>query len=151
MFGYFIPQDASLEITQDNVSSFQERMALAIMNCANNTEVQANSVKDSSSSSNTIQNIEPVGFDVSQGFPDHKILSSTNDGFYVAKLHNKLSQNIINYLQEYINKCFEGNKLAERQFKYYQTFSNENAELEMNVFRVRVSGQKNCLGGVFSI
>jgi hypothetical protein len=41
---------------------------------------------------------------------------------------------MINYLQEYINKCFEGNKLAERQFKYYQTLFDENAELEMNVF-----------------
>jgi hypothetical protein len=37
-------------------------------------------------------------------------------------------------LQEYINKCFEGNKLAERQFNYYQTTSDENAELELNVF-----------------
>ncbi len=37
-------------------------------------------------------------------------------------------------MQEYINKCFEGNKLAERQFRYYQTISDENAELEMNVF-----------------
>ncbi len=37
-------------------------------------------------------------------------------------------------MQEYINKCFEGNKLAERQFKYYQTTSDENAEMEMNVF-----------------
>jgi hypothetical protein len=52
-------------------------MALAIINCANNTEAQADSVEDSSSSSNDIQNIEPVGFDFSQGFPDHKILSST--------------------------------------------------------------------------
>ncbi len=151
MFGYFISQDASLEFTQDDVSGFQERMALAIIICANNTEVQADPVEDSSSSSNTIQNIEPVGFDVSQDFPDHKILSSTNDGFYVAKLRDKLPQNIINYLQEYINKCFEGNKLAERQFKYYQTTSDENAELEMNVFWVRVSGQRNCLGGVLSI
>jgi hypothetical protein len=49
-------------------------------------------------------------------------------------LHDKLPQNIINYLQEYINKCFDGNKLEERQFKYYQTISDENAELEMNVF-----------------
>ncbi len=54
--------------------------------------------------------------------------------FYVAKLHDKLLQNIIKYLQEHIHKCFEGNKLAERQFKYYQTTSDENAELEMNVF-----------------
>jgi hypothetical protein len=54
-------------------------------------------------------------------------------------LHNKLPQNIINYLQEYINKCFEGNKLAERQFKYYQTISDENAELEMNVFSLSKS------------
>jgi hypothetical protein len=37
-------------------------------------------------------------------------------------------------LQEYITKCFERNKLAERQFTYYQTISDENAELEMNVF-----------------
>jgi hypothetical protein len=37
-------------------------------------------------------------------------------------------------LQEYINKCVEGNKLAERQFKYYQTNFDENAELEINVF-----------------
>jgi hypothetical protein len=132
MFCYFISQDASLEFTQDNVTSFREQMALAIINCANNTELQADSDEDSSSSSNTIQNIEPVGFDVSKGFPDCEILSSTNDGFYVAQLHDKLSQNIINYLQEYINKCFEGNKLAERQFKYYRTTSDENAELEMN-------------------
>jgi hypothetical protein len=54
-------------------------------------------------------------------------------------------------LQEYITKCFKGNKLAERQFKYYQITSDENAELEMNVFRVRVSGQRNCLGRGFSI
>jgi hypothetical protein len=134
MFGYFISQDASLEFTQEYVTSFREQMALAIINCANNTEVQADSVEDSSSSLNTIQNIEPVGFDVSQGFPDHQILSSTNDGFYIAKLSNKLPQNIIICLQEYISKCFVGNKLAERQFKYYQTSSDENAELEMNVF-----------------
>jgi hypothetical protein len=134
MFGYFISQDASLQFTQDDVTSFREQMALAIINCANNTEVQADSDEDSSSSSNIIQNIEPVGFDVSQGFPDCKILSSTNDGFYVAKLRDKLPQNIINYLQEYINTCFVGNKLAERQFKYYQTTSDEHAQLEMNVF-----------------
>jgi hypothetical protein len=109
-------------------------MALAIINYPSNIEVQADSDENSSSSSNTIQNIEPVGLDDSQGFPDCKILSSTNDGFYVAKLHNKLPQNKINYLQEYINKWFEGNKLAEIQFKYYQTTSDENAELEMNIF-----------------
>jgi hypothetical protein len=113
-------------------------MALAIINLVNNTEVQADSVDDSSSNSNDIQEIEPVGCDVSQGFPDHEILSSTYDGFYVAKLRNKLPQNIINYLQEYINKRFEGNKLAERQFKYYQTISDENAELEMNVFSLAI-------------
>jgi hypothetical protein len=134
MFGYFISQDASLEFTQDDVTSFQEQMELAIINCANNTEVQADSDEDSSSSSNTIQNIEPVKFDISKCFPDRKILSSTNDGFYVAKLRDKLPQNIVNYLHEYINKCFEGNKLAERQFKYYQTTSDENAQLEMNIF-----------------
>jgi hypothetical protein len=118
-------------------------MALAIINLANNTEVsivdedpevQADSVVASPSSLNDKQEIEPVGWDVPQGFPDHKILSLTNDGVYVAKLNDKLPQNIINYLQEYINKCFEGNKLAERQFKYNQTISDENAELEMNVF-----------------
>jgi hypothetical protein len=109
-------------------------MALGIINCVNNTEDQADSVEDSSSSSNVIKKIEPVGFDVSQGFSDHEILSSSYDGFYVAKLRDKLPQNIINYLQEYINTCFEGNKLAEKQFKYYQTTSDENAELEMNVF-----------------
>jgi hypothetical protein len=49
-------------------------------------------------------------------------------------LCDKLPQNIISYLQGYINKCFEGNKLAERQFKYYQTTFDENAELDMNVF-----------------
>jgi hypothetical protein len=134
MFGYFISQDASLEFSQADVTNFLKPMALAIINFANNTEVQADSVEDSSSSSNDRQEIEPVGCDVSQGFSDHEILSSTNDGFYVAKLHDKLPQNIINHLQEYINKCFEGNKLAERQFKYYQTTYDENAELEMNVF-----------------
>jgi hypothetical protein len=84
-------------------------MVLAIINLANNTEVQADSVEALPSSLNDKQEIEPVGCDVPQGFPDHKILSSTNDGFYVAQLHDKLPQNIINYLQEYINKCFEGN------------------------------------------
>jgi hypothetical protein len=74
-------------------------MALAIINLANNTEVQADSVEDSSSSSNDVQEIEPVGCDISWGFPDHKILSSTYDGFYVLKLRGKLPQNIINYLQ----------------------------------------------------
>jgi hypothetical protein len=133
MFGYFISQDSSLLFYQKDVTSFWKRMALAIINLANNTEVQADSVEDSSSSSNDIQEIEPVGCDVPQGFPDHEILSST-DGFYITKLHNKPPQNIINYLQDKINKCFEGNKLAERQFKYYQTISDENAELEMNVF-----------------
>jgi hypothetical protein len=134
MFGYFISQDASLEFSQANVANFRKQMALAIINFVNNTEIQADSVEDSSSSSNDRQEIEPVGCDVSQGFLDHKILSSTNEGFYVAKLHDKLPQNIINYLQEYINKCFEGNKLAQRQFKYYQTTFDENAELEINVF-----------------
>jgi hypothetical protein len=109
-------------------------MALAIINLANNTEVQADSVEDSPSSLNDKQEIEPDGCNIPQGFPDHEILSTTNDGFYVAKLHNKLPQNIINYLQEYIKVCFEVNKLAERQFKYYQTISDKNAELEMNVF-----------------
>jgi hypothetical protein len=117
-------------------------MALAVINLANNTylsivnedpEVQADSVGASPSSLNDKHELEPVGCDVSQGFPDHEILSSTNDGFYIAKLHDKLTQNIINYLQEHINKCFEGNKLAERPFNYYQTISYENAELEMNV------------------
>ncbi len=84
MFGYFISQDASLEFSQADVTSFRKQMALAIINFANNTEVQADSVEDSSSSSNNRQEIEPVGCDVSQGFPDHEILSSTNDGFYVA-------------------------------------------------------------------
>jgi hypothetical protein len=97
MFGYFISQDASWEFSQANVANFQKRMALAIIYFANNTEVQADSVEDSSSSSNDRQEIEPVGCNVSQGFPDHEILSSTNDCFYVAKLHNKLPQNIINY------------------------------------------------------
>jgi hypothetical protein len=134
MFGYFISQDASLLFNQANVTSFQKLMALAVINLANNAEVQADSVEASPSNLSDKQEIEPVGCNVPQGFPDHEILSSTNDGFYVAKLHDKLPQNAINYLQEYINKCFEENKLAERQFKYYQTISNENAELEMNVF-----------------
>ncbi len=60
MFGYFISQDASLQFTQDDVTSFREQRALAIINCANNSEVQADFDEDSSSSSNTIQNIEPV-------------------------------------------------------------------------------------------
>jgi Ulp1 family protease len=92
MFGYFISQDASLQFTQDNVTSFWERMALAIINYANNSEVQADSDEDSSSSSNTVQIIEPVKLDVSERFPDCKILSSTNDGFYLAKLRDKLPQ-----------------------------------------------------------
>jgi hypothetical protein len=29
-----------------------------------------------------------------------------------------------------------GNKLAERQFEYYQTISDENAQLEINVFSI---------------
>ncbi len=127
-------QDTSLEFSQADVTNFRKQMALAIISFANNTEVQADSVEDSSSSSNDRQEIEPVGCDVSQGFPDHEILSSTNDGFYITKLHDRLPQNIINYLQEYISKCFEGNKLAKRQLKYYQTTFDENAELEMNVF-----------------
>jgi hypothetical protein len=143
MFGHFISQDASLLFNQTNVKSFQKLMTLADINLSNDTdvsisnkdsEVQADSVGASLSSLNDKQEIEPVGCDVPQGFPVHKKLSSTDDGFYNAKLHNKLPQNIINYLQEYINKCFEGNKLAERQFKYYQTISDENAELELNVF-----------------
>jgi hypothetical protein len=117
MYGYFISQDASLLFHQNNVTNIWQGMALAIINLANNTEVQADSVEDSSSSSNDIQEIEPVGYDVPQGFPDHEILSSTHDGVYVPKLHNKLPQNIINYLQEYIKICFEVNKLAERRFK----------------------------------
>jgi hypothetical protein len=75
-----------------------------------------------------------LGAIILKAFLITKILSSTNDGVYVANLHGKLPQNITNYLQEYINKCFEGNKLAERKFKYYQTISDENAELEMNLF-----------------
>jgi hypothetical protein len=91
-------------------------MAFAVINLANATdisiidkdpEVQADFVGASPSSINDKQEIEPVGCNVPQGFPDHKILSSTNNGFYIAKLHDKLPQNIINYLQEYINKCFE--------------------------------------------
>jgi hypothetical protein len=77
MFSYFISQDASSEFSQANVTNFWRRMALAIINCANNTEVQADPVEDSSSSSNDIQKIEPVGCDVSQGFPGHEILSSS--------------------------------------------------------------------------
>jgi Ulp1 family protease len=46
IFGYFISQDTSLEFTQENVTSFRERMALAIINCANNTKVQADSDDD---------------------------------------------------------------------------------------------------------
>jgi hypothetical protein len=98
MFGYFMSQDASLEFTQKDGTRFRQRMALAIINCANNTAVQADSDEASSSSLNTVQIIEPVKFDVSKCFPDCEILSSTNDGFYAAKLHNKLPQNIINYL-----------------------------------------------------
>ncbi len=143
MFGYFISQDASLLFNKANFTSFQKRMALAVINLANNTdvsifdedpEVQADSVGASPSSSNRKQEIKPVGYNFPQGFPDHKILSSTNDGFCITKLHDKLPQNNINYLQEYINKCFEGNELAKRQFKYYHTISDKNTELEMNVF-----------------
>jgi Ulp1 family protease len=61
MFGYFISQDTSLHFSQANVTSFWKQMALAIINFANNTEDQADSVEDSSSSSNDIQEIEPVG------------------------------------------------------------------------------------------
>jgi hypothetical protein len=110
MFGYFISEDTSLEFPQEDVTSFRDRMVLAITNCSNNTEVQADFDEDSFSSSNTIQDIEPVKFDVSKRFPDREIHSSTKDCFYVAKFCNKLPQNIINYLHEYINKCFEGNK-----------------------------------------
>jgi hypothetical protein len=102
MFGYFISQEASLLFSQANVTSFWKQMELAIINLANNPGIQADSVEDSSSGSNDIQEIEPVGCDASQGFPDHEILSSTYDGFYVAKLHDKLPHNTTNYLQEYI-------------------------------------------------
>ncbi len=73
-------------------------MALAVINLANNTdvgivkedpEVQANFVGASPSSLNGKQELEIVGCDVLQGSADHKILSSTNDGFYVAKFHNE--------------------------------------------------------------
>jgi hypothetical protein len=58
-------------------------MALAFINLANNTcvsivdedlEVQADSVGASPSSLSDKQKIEPVGCNVPQGFPDHKIL-----------------------------------------------------------------------------
>jgi Ulp1 family protease len=90
MFGYFISQDASLVFSQVDVTNFRKRMALAIINFANNTEVQADSVEDSSSSSNDIQETEPVGCDVSQGFPDHEILSSSYD---LSRRKTKSNQN----------------------------------------------------------
>jgi Ulp1 family protease len=46
MFGYFISQDAYLIFHQNNVTSFWKQMALAIINLAKNTEVQADSVED---------------------------------------------------------------------------------------------------------
>jgi Ulp1 family protease len=46
MFGYFISQDVSLEFSQADATNFRKRMALAIINFANNTEVQADSVED---------------------------------------------------------------------------------------------------------
>ncbi len=61
MFGYFISQDAFLEFSQADVTNFRKRMALAIINYANNTEVQADSVEDSSSSSNDRQETNQLG------------------------------------------------------------------------------------------
>jgi Ulp1 family protease len=58
---YFISQDTSLEFSQANVTNFRKRMALAIINFANNTEVKADSVEDSSSSSNDRQEIVSEG------------------------------------------------------------------------------------------
>ncbi len=55
MFGYFISQDTSLEFSQADVTNFWKQMALAIINFANNAKVQADSVEDSSSSSNDRQ------------------------------------------------------------------------------------------------
>jgi Ulp1 family protease len=72
MFGYFISQEASLLFNQTHVTTFQKWMALAIINLENNTEVQADSVEDSPSSLNDKQEIEPVGCNYPQGFPDHK-------------------------------------------------------------------------------
>jgi Ulp1 family protease len=89
MFGYFISQDTSSLFNQANVTRFRKQMAFAAINLANHTyisiiyedpEVQANSAGASPSSLNDNQEIEPVGCNVSQSFPDHKILSSTNDG-----------------------------------------------------------------------
>ncbi len=101
------------------------------------SRLHADSVGASLSSLNDKQEIETVGRNITQGSPDHVILLSSNDGVYIAKLHDKLPHNIMSYLQEYTNKCFKGKVeggTAERQFKYYQTSSDENAELEMNVF-----------------
>jgi Ulp1 family protease len=46
MFDYFISQDTSLVFNQADVTKFRKQMALAIINLANNTEVQADSVED---------------------------------------------------------------------------------------------------------
>jgi hypothetical protein len=141
MFGYFISHDRSLLFDQADVTHFRKQMALAIMNLVSiwdeDSEVNADSVGAAPSSLNDKQEEETVLVsNVPQGSPHHDILLSTNDGGYVAKLHDKLPQNVMNYLKEYVNNCFEGNVEAgvERQFNYFQTSSDENAKLEMNVF-----------------
>jgi hypothetical protein len=140
-----LSQDCSLLFNQEDVTTFQKQMALAIFNFGNDTvvsivnedsEVHADSIGIAPSRLNGNQEIATVRRDVPQGSPFHNIISSTNNSVYITKMQDKLPQNIMNYLQECINKCFKRNVTggAGRQFKYYQTSSDENDELDLNVF-----------------
>jgi hypothetical protein len=72
--------------------------------------------------------------------PHQDIISSITfgDDFYIAKLNEKLCEEILEVLKNKLDNQFPQNGLEdlEFKFKYYHSSSDDNTELKLKVFSV---------------
>jgi hypothetical protein len=137
MYCHYISNDLTLDFDRTAIAPFWKRIALQILSGTEYTSLDE--LSDSSTSEVIVLNDGKgkVSNTVSQNStvrPHQEIPSSTTNGddFYVAKLNEKLHDEILEVLESF--GCIQNSQ--EFKFNYYHTTSDDTTEHEVKVFSV---------------
>jgi hypothetical protein len=128
MYCYYISHDSCLDFDESIIAKFQKTITLSILNgegAGNRSDItqssQVHPIAAGTSESIAIRDIPKLFPQVCQVQACCKIMSGTSIEIelYIAKLHNKLPENIGELLQEYANQYLTKPD-EDIQFKYYQ-------------------------------